>query len=159
MKVSIQVGSLYNDEVNVPLLSPQLYEKFILPYEIELSKFYGVISYWHSCGNTAPLLRLIRCIPHLQMIHISPWTDLEQSVADLADSGIALEVVLHPLVDVQKATGGKNTFPSYPYTFGYRRHTDNCESRWPPGNLIGQRGLGKDKALGRYRSSNFRMIQ
>lgn len=107
MKVSIQVGSLYNDEVNVPLLSPQLYEKFILPYEIELSKFYGVISYWHSCGNTTSLHSLIRCIPHLQMIHISPWTDLEQSVANLADSGIALEVVLHPLVDVQKATEEK----------------------------------------------------
>ncbi len=104
MKVPIHVGSLYNDEVNIPLLSPQLYEKFILPYEIELSKFYGAISYWHSCGDTADLHSLIRCIPHLQMIHISPWTDLKQSTANLAGSGIALEVVLHPLTDIQKAT-------------------------------------------------------
>ncbi len=104
MGVPIHVGSLYNDEVNIPLLSPHLYEKFILPCEIELSKFYGVISYWHSCGDTADFHSLIRCIPHLQMIHISPWTDLEQSVANFADSGIALEVVLHPLTDIQKAT-------------------------------------------------------
>jgi len=41
------------------------------------------------------------------MIHISPWTDLEQSAANLADSGIALEVVLHPLTDIQKATEGR----------------------------------------------------
>ena len=107
MKVSIHGGRLSNDEVNIPLLSPQLYEKFILPYEIELSKFYGVISYWHSCGDTADLHNLIKGIPHLQMIHISPWTDLEQSVANFAGSGIALEVVLHPLIDIQKATQEK----------------------------------------------------
>ena len=107
MKISIQAGSLYNDEVNVPLLSPRLYEEFVLPYEIKLSEFYGVITYWHSCGNTAILHRLIKCIPRLQMMHISPWTNLEESVVNFTDSDIALEIVLHPLLDVQKATEEK----------------------------------------------------
>lgn len=103
MEVPIRGGSLYNDEVNVPVVSPRLYEEFVLPYEVELSEFYGGITYWHSCGNITPLQNLIKCIPNLQMLHISPWTDLQKSVENLADSGIALEVVLHPLTDVQKA--------------------------------------------------------
>lgn len=104
MRVKIQPGSLYNDEVTVPLLSPQLYEEFVLPYEVELSKFYGGITYWHSCGNIALLQNLIREIPDLQMIHISPWTSLEESVVNLSGSNISLEVVLHPLQDIHLAT-------------------------------------------------------
>ncbi len=109
MKVPILPSSLYNDEVNVPLLSPKLYEKFVLPYETELSEFYGGITYWHSCGNTAPLQQLIKSIPRLEMIHISPWTSIEQSIGNLRDSGIALEVALHPFKDVQSATAQQIT--------------------------------------------------
>jgi uroporphyrinogen-III decarboxylase len=104
MKVPIQSGSLYNDEVTVPLLSPRLYEEFVLPYEVELSEFYGGITYWHSCGNTTDLQDLIKDIPHLEMIHISPWTSLAKSVVNLSGSDIALEVVLHPLTDIHLAT-------------------------------------------------------
>ncbi|MCX6089231.1 MAG: hypothetical protein NTX88_02435 [Candidatus Atribacteria bacterium] len=104
MKVPIQPGSLYNDEVNVPLMSPAFYEEFVLPYETELGEFYGGISYWHSCGNITPLEYLIQRIPKLEMIHISPWSDLVQSVKNLRDTGIALEVVLHPLEHVQSVS-------------------------------------------------------
>ena len=47
-------GDLYNDEVNVPFLSPAFYREYVLPYEIELSQFHGQIGYWHSCGDTGP---------------------------------------------------------------------------------------------------------
>lgn len=104
MRVDIQPGSLYNDEVNVPLLSPNFYEKYVLPYEIELSEFYGGITYWHSCGNIVPLQKLIQNIPNLEMVHISPWSDLRKSVENFKDTDIALEVVLHPLEDVQNAS-------------------------------------------------------
>lgn len=109
MGVPVQPGSLYNDEVNVPLLSPKLYEAFVLPYEIELSEFLGGITYWHSCGNITPLQKLIKSIPHVEMIHISPWTNLERSVANLQGAHIVLEVVLHPLLDVQSATAEQIT--------------------------------------------------
>lgn len=102
--VNIQLGSLYNDEVNIPLLSPNFYEKFVLPYEIELSEFYGGISYWHSCGNIVLLEKLIQRIPNLEMVHISPWSDLKKSVENFKDTNIALEVVLHPLEDVQNVS-------------------------------------------------------
>jgi uroporphyrinogen-III decarboxylase len=104
MGAPIQSGSLYNDEVTVPLLSPKLYETFVLPYEVELSEFYGGITYWHSCGSTAPLQNHIKKIPRLEMIHVSPWTNLETSVANLTGTDIALEVVLHPVQDIHLAT-------------------------------------------------------
>jgi len=103
MGAPVQPAALYNDEVGVPLLSPRFYEKFVLPYEIELSEFFGGITYWHSCGNIVPFQKMIQAIPHVEMIHISPWSDLDQSVANLRGSDIALEVVLHALRDVQSA--------------------------------------------------------
>jgi hypothetical protein len=48
-------SSLANDEVSIPMVSPSLYQKLILPYELELEKFYGGIHWWHSCGNKTPL--------------------------------------------------------------------------------------------------------
>lgn len=104
MKVPIQPSSLYNDEVNIPLLSPKMYENFVLPYEIELSKFYGGINYWHSCGNTTELQNLIKCIPNLEIYHVGPWTDIKQSVSNFKDTDVVLEIALHPLKDVQTAT-------------------------------------------------------
>jgi uroporphyrinogen-III decarboxylase len=104
MGVSIQPACLFNDEVNIPTLSPQLYEQFVLPYEIKLSEYHNGISYWHSCGNTTLIQNAIKNIPNLEMIHVSPWTDLKKTVENLYDSGIALEIVLHPLNDVQKVS-------------------------------------------------------
>ncbi len=40
---------LFNDDI--PLMSPDSYEKFFLPYEQELSDFHGGVWYWHSCGD------------------------------------------------------------------------------------------------------------
>ena len=47
---------LGNDEVGIPWVSPALYEEFILPYETDLSEYFGGIDYWHSCGNCTALL-------------------------------------------------------------------------------------------------------
>jgi len=49
-----------NDEVSVPMVSPQIYQDFIFPYEDELAKFYGGIMWWHSCGNKTPLVPIIK---------------------------------------------------------------------------------------------------
>lgn len=92
-------ANLYNDEVTSPVVSPDLYKEFILPTEIELSRFYGGLSYWHSCGNTTPLIGLINSIPDVQMIHVSPWTDLHSAVTSY-DRNKFLEIVLHPYSDV-----------------------------------------------------------
>jgi hypothetical protein len=40
---------LFNDDI--PLMSPDSYEKFFLPYEQEVSDLHGGVWYWHSCGD------------------------------------------------------------------------------------------------------------
>ncbi len=97
---SIGPGVLYNDEVSGQVFPPRLYEEFILPTEVELGELESVV-YWHSCGDTTHFLELIRRIPGLQMFHVGPWTDVSRA-AEVMD-GIALQVCLNPVKDVQRA--------------------------------------------------------
>lgn len=99
----VEKGNLYNDEVNVPTLSPALYEEFVLPYEQELSSFHGGILYWHSCGNTSPLVPSIAKIPNLEMFHVGPWTSGEACMR-VFQGRVPLEFCLHPVKDVQRAS-------------------------------------------------------
>ncbi len=55
-------GSLHNDEVCTPLISPEMYEDLCFPYEDELSEFCGGITWWHSCGSKTKLIPLIKKI-------------------------------------------------------------------------------------------------
>jgi uroporphyrinogen-III decarboxylase len=100
-------GKLFNDEVGAPMMSPQLYEEFILPYEIELSQFQGGILYWHSCGivepTTTPFYELIKKIPNLKMMHISPWANDKKAAMVFKDE-IALDKCLNPEQDVFSAS-------------------------------------------------------
>ncbi|MBI2942098.1 MAG: hypothetical protein HYY04_16835 [Chloroflexi bacterium] len=90
-------GTLGNDEVNVPCISPGLYQEFVLPLEKELAEFHGGIRYWHCCGNIVPLLPLIRDLrPQVQ--HISPFNDFATAIERAGDS--VMEVWMHPAEDV-----------------------------------------------------------
>ena len=60
-KIEVE-GSLHNDEVYSPLISPKMYEEFCFPYEDELSEFYGGITWWHSCGNKTVFIPFIKKI-------------------------------------------------------------------------------------------------
>jgi uroporphyrinogen-III decarboxylase len=93
---------LFNDEVGLPLITPKMYEEFVLPYEIELSNFYGGILYWHSCGDTSNFVSLIRKIPGLKMFHIGPRTDISK-VAVAFGADVSLDVDLDPLRDILEA--------------------------------------------------------
>ena len=98
----IPLGKLYNDEIGEPTLSPKLYEEFILPYEIELAKFQNGMLYWHSCNNTTNFFRLVKKIPGLQMIHVSPWAD-DEVANDIFKDEIAIDRCLNSEHDVQNA--------------------------------------------------------
>lgn len=69
----IRRGDLFNDDI--PLMSPEMYTKFFLPYEQELSDFFGGIYYWHSCGDITA---------HVGAVH--QLTDI-----DLMDFGVTME--------------------------------------------------------------------
>ncbi|MGI6558340.1 MAG: uroporphyrinogen decarboxylase family protein [Limnochordia bacterium] len=85
-------GNLNNDEVCCPMLSPALYEEMILPHEIKIAEFHGGAGYWHSCGNITELLPLIKRIPGLKMVQVSPQTDLPTACRLFAHASLELDV-------------------------------------------------------------------
>lgn len=102
--ISRSRGLLGNDDVNCPTLSPAQYRKFLLPIEKELCAHYGGIYYWHSCGQTTPLLPYIAEIPHLDLFHCGPWTSVEKACSVFAGTGTALEIMVEPVDKVQMAS-------------------------------------------------------
>lgn len=97
-------GLLGNDDVNCPTLSPELYEKKLMPVEIELCQHYGAIYYWHSCGKTTPLLPYIQKIPQIDLFHCGPWTSVEKACRTFAGKGNALEIMIETIDKVQLAS-------------------------------------------------------
>jgi len=97
--IPTQPCNIYNDEVTCPVVSPEVYEKYILPTELKLVSHFGGINYWHSCGDTTPLMRLINTIPGLNMATSSAWSD--PVVANASYSGtVTVEQQLHPYDDI-----------------------------------------------------------
>jgi len=84
---------LANDEVSIPIISPQLYEELIFPYEDELSEFYGGINWWHSCGNKTPLLSTIEKISQpIGFVDFGLWADDLQIAVRNLDGKIPFHV-------------------------------------------------------------------
>ena len=94
---------LYNDEVDVPTLAPDMYREFVLPYELELAEFHAGVVYWHSCGNTTAMMQDIARLPRIELMHISPWADLDRAVS-IFPRTTALDVDLHTIKDVYEAS-------------------------------------------------------
>jgi hypothetical protein len=100
-------GSLYNDEVTVPIVSPNMYTNLILPSEIQTAKFYGILNYWHSCGNTTLLMDKINTIPNLRMVHVSGWSNFHTAACTYSKD-IALQFALQPIADVLSPTSSQH---------------------------------------------------
>lgn len=62
IKDSCPENSLVDDEVDISIISPQMYEELIFPYEDELSGFFGGINWSHSCGNKTAIVSTIKKI-------------------------------------------------------------------------------------------------
>jgi hypothetical protein len=99
------VSPLYlpNDDISVPLISPNVYERFVFTHEVATSLYHGGIDYWHSCGKIDPLLGIIKRIPRLKMVHVSYANDFEKAVKTIENDCI-IEFVLNPIEDVLKAS-------------------------------------------------------
>ncbi|MCL5073480.1 MAG: hypothetical protein M1308_21695, partial [Actinobacteria bacterium] len=104
LHTEIGPGIILNDEVSSPVISPKIYEEFILPSEMELADFHGGVSYWHSCGDTTNFIKLVRKIPGLKLFHVSPFTDLKTAVEEIGKNGIALQICLNPVTDIHMAS-------------------------------------------------------
>jgi uroporphyrinogen-III decarboxylase len=99
----LQTHKLFNDEIDCPTISPEMYRDLILPYEKELAEFFGGVSYWHSCGSITRILPYIHEIPDIEMFHVGPWTDLE-TVCRIFPQGTTLDICLKPEDDVYYAS-------------------------------------------------------
>lgn len=77
---------LFNDDI--PLMSPSSYAQFFLPYEQELSDFYGGVYYWHSCGDiTAHLPQVLR-LTSIQLLDFGvSMEDKTEGLAGLTAAG------------------------------------------------------------------------
>jgi uroporphyrinogen-III decarboxylase len=101
LKIPLPVGAMYNDEVNCQVLSPAMYREFVFPYEQKVSIYQLGISYWHSCGDTAKILCDVKKLYGLQMFDVSAFiSDWDTVAKELAGTGIAAEVRMHPVQDV-----------------------------------------------------------
>jgi uroporphyrinogen-III decarboxylase len=94
-------GLLYNDEVHAKLVLPEIYQKFIYPYEKKLADYYPKgIFYFHSCGDISPFLGDIVALRGLRRIHISPATEFEIAVSELGGRFV-FEKRMDPLRDLK----------------------------------------------------------
>jgi hypothetical protein len=100
----IPPGSLFNDEVDSGVIGPIHYRNFILPYEKELGRFHGRISYWHSCGNSWPMAKDIGEMGYVDKLDISGYTDTEKMVASASGLVSRLDIRFHPVRDLQDAS-------------------------------------------------------
>lgn len=92
-------GGLWEDDVNCDVLSPELYEEFIFPYEKRMADQYQTVTY-HSCGNLTPVLPLIDSLPNLHKLYFSePWTDFE-SARMVVDNRKIIRVDLNPPTNI-----------------------------------------------------------
>lgn len=98
----ISNSDMFEDEVDGNLFSPQMYREFVLPYEKQLSIYYGGISYYHSCGNLTPFLSDMLALNITNVLHISSWTDLAKAV-EVFPENITFQRSLHPINDVINA--------------------------------------------------------
>lgn len=84
-----------DDWINIPFISPAMFRDFVLPYYKQIEAFHGGIVSIHSCGDQTPVQKYMLELSTLQQLEISPWTNLERTLANVPPSK-RLAPFLHP---------------------------------------------------------------
>ena len=93
--LQVQPGTVADDWINIPFISPRIFTEFVLPRYREIEAYHGRIVSVHSCGNQTPIQRSLLEIETLETVECSPWTDLVATVRNVP-SDKHLQVALHP---------------------------------------------------------------
>ncbi len=72
-----------DDWINVPYISPHIFEEFLLPRYLEIEAHHGAILSLHSCGDQTPIQKYMLQVKSLNYFEVSPWTDLAQTVENV----------------------------------------------------------------------------
>ena len=91
----VQPAPVADDWINVPFISPQFFADLVLPCYLELEKYHGKLLSVHSCGNQAPVQRYLLELKSLDVLEVSPWTDLTQTLSNVPPEK-RLQVAIHP---------------------------------------------------------------
>lgn len=67
--------SIFNDELDGSLLSANHYLENIHPHEVQLNEAFGLVTYYHSCGNLTPMMHHIDRLPNIRMLDLGPYTE------------------------------------------------------------------------------------
>jgi len=77
-------------------LSPGMYEEFVQPYNAQLAElFTGKTVYYHGCETLDRKVKIIKELPNLRRLHISPWSSIK-SVREETKDAFVYEVHDHP---------------------------------------------------------------
>jgi hypothetical protein len=94
--IKLKPASIGDDWINVPFITPTIFEDFVLPRYVDIERFHGSLEYLHSCGNQTPLQKsILKNLRTMQIYEISPWTDLDESLKNIPEDK-KLNINLHP---------------------------------------------------------------
>jgi hypothetical protein len=94
--IKLKPASIGDDWVNVPFITPAIFDDFVLPRYVDIERFHGSLEYLHSCGNQTPLQKsMLKNLRSLPVFEVSPWTDLPQSLKNVPAEK-KLNIKLHP---------------------------------------------------------------
>ena len=65
-------------------VSPQMHEEFALRYEIQVLEHFG-LNYYGCCEPLHRKIHVLKNIPRLRKISMSPWADIDEAVQALGD--------------------------------------------------------------------------
>ena len=65
-----------DDWLNVPFITPEFFDEFVMPCYRKLEQFHGGIGGIHSCGNQTPLHKSMSTLKTLGSVEVSAWSDL-----------------------------------------------------------------------------------
>ncbi len=95
-------GDLFNDDI--PLMSPETYKQFFLPYEQELCDFYSGIYYWHSCGDVTKHVPEIQNLDDIEILDFGVSMENKGAGIELLKKPYVLELRVFAKPHIQECT-------------------------------------------------------
>jgi uroporphyrinogen-III decarboxylase len=97
----IQKCDLFNDDV--PIMSPETYDEFVVPLENELCDFCGGVYYWHSCGDITRHISKIENVKGIELLDLGVSMEDKGTGINAMKKNMAVEVRVRAQQHVQEA--------------------------------------------------------
>lgn len=98
--------SLFNDEIDGNILSIKHYKENIFRHEKALNDAFGLLTYYHSCGDLTPMMSQIERLPRIRMLDLGPYTDKPGALQALGKEFL-FEIRVHPERDLLRTSRSK----------------------------------------------------